>query len=102
MSSINLQYGNISTNCLDKIDSVIKSLNKSLNYLQAFDIPRDFSRRTQLLNAISNIKIHQQDLMNIRNSIVNSNNDYNSVTDNILDVANHLPVDKIKKRSTII
>ncbi len=102
MSKINLQYGTISTNCIDKIDSTIKSINSALVYLQSFNIPGDFYRRTQLINTISNLKTQYQKLVTIKSSIVNSNNDYNTVIDNLTDVANKLPVDRIKKRSSII
>lgn len=102
MSKINLQYSTISTNCVDKIDSAIKSINSALTYLQAFDIPGDFYRRTQLINTISKLKNQYQKLVTIKTSIVNSNSDYNTVIDDLIDAANNLPVDKIKKRASII
>lgn len=102
MAKVNLAYDNMNTNCIDRLDSTIKYLNSILNYLQAFNIPSDFNRRTQLLNIISSLRKQKAQLQNARNSIINSNNDYNNVISSLNDNASKLPVSKIKKRSSII
>lgn len=102
MAKVNLAYDNMNTNCIDRLDSTIKYINSILNYLQAFNIPSDFNRRTQLLNIISSLRKQKAQLQNARNSIINSNNDYNNVISSLNDNASKLPVSKIKKRSSII
>lgn len=102
MASVNLQYENLGTNCTDRLDSTIKYLENTIAILQSTNIPSNFSGRNELLNVIASLRNERQVLMNVKSSIICSNNDYNRVVDDLLSRANLLPVGRIEKRSSII
>ncbi len=102
MAKVELNYGPIENSCISSLESVISSLGEAISYLQQSFIPSDFYRRTTLSNTIEDLKVRKEQLSNIRNWLVNSNKNYNSMIDKLNIQANQLPVYQVKRRNTIV
>ena len=102
MAKVELDYGQISNSCITSIDNVIDSLNNAINYLQQNSIPSDFYRKNTLSNTISDLKSQRDNLVYVKNWLVNSNANYNSMIDKLNIQANKLPVYQVKRRTTIV
>lgn len=102
MSKVNLNYSNISINCINQLDSAINYLNDVIRYLQQHSVPYDFNRKSSYANSLSNIKKQRDELINIKEWIVSSNKNYDSMIEKLESQAIQLPTYKLKKRRTII
>lgn len=102
MSKVNLNYSNISINCINQLDSAINYLNDVIRYLQQHSVPYDFNRKSSYDNSLSNIKKQRDELINIKEWIVSSNKNYDSMIEKLESQAIQLPTYKLKKRRTII
>lgn len=102
MAKVELEYSNIPSNVLNQLDSAINYLNDVIGYLQQSSVPNDFYRRTTFSNAVSNLRSQRDELQNIKDWIVRSNKNYDSMIDKLEIQANQLPNYRINKRRTII
>ena len=102
MAKVSLDYGPISNNCITSLDIVIDALNDAIRFLQQNSIPSDFYKRTTLSNTIADLKSQRDNLVYVKNWIVNSNANYNSMIDKLNIQANKLPVYQVKRRTTIV
>lgn len=102
MSKIVLDYGPIENNAISSLENVINSLNDVINFLQQGSIPRDFYGRTTLLNTIADLKAQMDKLTNIKNWLISSNKNYDSMIDKLCAQASKLPVYQVKQRKTIV
>ena len=102
MSKIVLDYGPIQNNAISSLENVISSLNDAISFLQQNYIPGDFYRRTTLSNTIADLKAQRDKLTNIKNWLINSNKNYDSMIDKLCAQASKLPVYQVKQRKTIV
>ncbi len=102
MSKVELNYSAIEGNGLTQLDSAIASLGQVITYLQQTSIPGDFYRRTTLSNTIDDLKVRKNNLVDLKNWIINSNKNYNSMIDKLERQAYQLPTYQIKRRSNIV
>ncbi len=101
MASVNLNYSAVD-NSLTSLDSAIASIDDTIEYLQRNSVPWDFYRRTTLLNIIAALKKDKETLTYVRNWLINSNKNYDSLIDKLDKQAYKLPAYQIKRRNNII
>ena len=102
MSKVYLNYGQIESVCFPAIDNVVDSLSNVITLLEQVSIPLDFSKRTTLINTISNLKTCKTSLVNTKTWIYNSNKNYDSMIDKLYLQASLLPDYQVKKRNSIM
>lgn len=102
MAKVSLSYDSISVNGLNALDSAINYLDSVINYLQQNSIPSDFYRYNTLVNTIADLKKQRGRLVDFKNWIVNSNNEYDSLISKFEVQAAKLPIGRIKQRTTVV
>lgn len=102
MAKVELNYGPIENSCINSLDSVIGYLDEVIRHLQQNSIPGDFNRRTMLSNTITDLKSQRKSLINVKNWLMSSNSNYNSMIDKLNLQASRLPVYQVKRRTNKI
>ena len=102
MSNVELNYDAMRSNCVLVLEDVVNAIQKSINYFYQISIPSDFSRKQSLKRAASDLNRCKKEINNIRNLIINSNNNYDSLISNLSKQSESLPNCQIKKRTNII
>ena len=102
MAKVSLSYDAISVNGFNALDSAINYLDTVINYLQQNSIASDFYRYNTLINTIADLKKQRGRLVDLKNWIVNSNKEYDSLISKFEVQAAKLPVGRIKQRTTVV
>ena len=102
MADVKLDYSSVGSLTVTSISSLSASLNKTINYLEQNSVPSDFSRRNEFYNVISDLKRQVKKLDDIKDWLVNSNKNYDSLIDKLNQQAMKLPVYQVKPRSKVI
>lgn len=100
MSKVKLDFGQINNSCITNLDNAIDTLNSAISFLQQNLIPDDFYRKNTLSNIIADLKSKRDNLVYVKNWLINSNTNYNSMIDKLNIQANKLPVCRVKSRIT--
>lgn len=102
MSKVYLNSTNLNSGFVIRINDSINAVNKALNYFNYFDIPYDFKKRSTLKSIESTLTSVKNELNYIKNWVVDSNSNYNTLINNLKNQANSLPSYQIKQRNNII
>lgn len=102
MARVDLDYSGLNSGCVLNLKDTISLIGKAVNYFDYFDIPFDFAKKNQLKEVENKLRKIKKDLSGIENLIVNSNDNYNSLINNLETQANTLPVHHIKQRNNIV
>lgn len=102
MSKVNLDYTGLKSGCVLNLNDTINIVNKALGYLDCFDIPSDFNKKSELKEVGNKLCAIKKDLTNIENWIVNSNNNYDTLVNNLNTQTNTLPTYHVKQRNNIV
>lgn len=102
MARVDLDYSGLNSGCVLNLRDTISLIDKAVNYFDYFDIPFDFVKKNQLKEVENKLRKIKKDLSDIENLIVNSNDNYNSLINNLETQANTLPVHHIKQRNNIV
>lgn len=102
MARVDLDYSGLNSGCLLNLKDTINLLNKTINYFSCFDIPYDFVKKNQLKELENKLIKIKKNLSDIENFIVNSNDNYNNLINNLETQANTLPSHSIKQRNNIV
>ena len=102
MARVELDSTGLKSGCIIKLNDAIIAVNKTLNYFDYFDIPYDFSKRENLVNVEAKLRNIKKDLNYVKQWILDSNDNYNKLIDNLKSQANKLPNYRVKQRNNII
>lgn len=102
MAKVDLDSSGLNSSCVINLNDSINTISKVINHFDYFDIPFDFSKRSELKNVESKLREVKKDLNNIKNWVVDSCNNYNTLINNLNNQANSLPTYQIKQRNNII
>lgn len=101
MAKVFFNYDNLRYNCVDNIKEVIKYLDDISRCFSSMNIPYNYVRKHDLINAKEVLEKCNSDLKEIMSWIVDSNNQLDNKIDTYNDRASRLPVNCIKKNQRI-
>lgn len=99
MAKVFFNYDNLRYNCVDNIREVTKYLDDINRYFSSMNIPYNYAKRQDLINAKETLERCNSDLKKIMSWIVNSNNQLENKIDTYNDRASRLPSNCIKRRN---
>lgn len=102
MAKVNLNYDAIGVNGINSLDNAINHLNTVISYLQQSSVPTDFSMYRNFINALEDLKKQRANLRYVKDWIVNSNKNYDSLISKLESNVNKLPTQGVKRRSSIV
>ncbi len=102
MSKVYIDSPNLNSGCIIYLNDSISAVNKVLNYFDYFDIPYDFKKRSTLKDVESTLRSVKKELDYVKDWIVDSNSNYNTLINNLKSQASDLPSYQIKQRNNII
>ncbi len=102
MAKVELDSIGLKSSCMINLNDAINTVNKVLNYFDYFDIPYDFSKKNDLRNVESKLRNIKKDLDYVKQWIWDSNDNYNTLINNLKTQSNKLPNYRVKQRDNII
>ncbi len=102
MAKVDIDSTNLKNGFIVYINDAIAEINKVLRYFDNFSVPYDFSRRGELNSVEQTFRDIKKNLEDVKNWVVDSNNDFNKVISAIKDYNEQLPQYTIRQRTTII
>ena len=102
MADVKLDYSSVGPEAVTSISSLVSYFNKAINYLQQNSVPSDFSKKSTFSNVVSDLKKQCKELESVKDWLVNSNKNYDSLIDKLNQQALKLPVYQVKKRNKVI
>ena len=102
MSKVKLSFDDLNSGCLLRLNDTINNIDKTIKLFDNFDIPNDFSRKRELLKVKNDLSEIRKNIKCVKSWIVDSNNNYNTLINNLKLQMNKLPSYQLKKRNSII
>lgn len=98
MSRLLLNYDALRNPCVQNLNEAISKLDSAISIFNSLSIPYDYKKRQSISNIKCFIKQRRKELINIRNWIINSNNDFTTITNEFCGRADRLPRSKFGER----
>lgn len=98
MARLLLNYDALRNPCVQNLNEAISKLDNAINIFNNLSIPFDYKKRQSINNIKSSIVRRRKELVNIRNWIIDSNNDFTTITNEFCGRADRLPRSKFGER----
>ena len=91
MARLLLNYDAIRNSCVKNLNEAIAKLDSAVSIFNSLSIPYDYRKRQNIINIKNSIIKRRKELVDIRNWIMNSNNDFTTITNEFCGRADRLP-----------
>lgn len=98
MSKLLLNYDTLRSSCIQNLNKSISKLDSAINIFNSLNIPYDYKKKQSINNIKNSIIQRRKELINIRNWIINSNNDFTIISNEFCVRADRLPRSRFGER----
>lgn len=101
MTKLLINYDALKNSCIQNLNNSISKLDEVINVFNNLSIPYNYGKRQSIFNIKSSVISKRNELVNIRNWIVNSNDDFNATISQLCSSTSKLSKLKFGKRKGI-